>query len=199
MYLLVLLVATVGVALYFWSSYKTTPQRIFMPFLLYVLCNEILAYYMLNHLKLITQPLYNVYTIVAFFVYFYWFWQVLEKPKWIWVFPLLFLSAIVFDDINESFTQSLWSSSVLVLSVMSIFCSLAFFGKLLMSDNVIHYYKMQSFWVVAGVLIFFIGFVPLLLFQGILKGQTQTYQAVLAILNTVYYSFFIIGFYVSSK
>ena len=173
--------------------YKKTKQRLFLFFLIYVIITEasgyILSYYRPNF------PVYNVFTIVSGFFYLFWFRSILNQKKVITIFIVLFFGSIITSFLLEDFFESLWGISLILLAFLILCCVTLYFSKLLNSSTVIEFQKEQQFWICTGLLIFYLGFMPLLLFQdSYFKLVISDYLFAIMTLNSIMYGFFIISF-----
>lgn len=195
-YLAVQLIACV-VAFYYWKYYKGRSMWIFLPFLVYSFINEIAATYMAIHYH--SRVLYNIYTIISFLVYLYFFNKLLKLKVWKWVLLALFLLVYLEEILATGFIKPLMRNSIIVQSVLVLVFTVLYFVRLLQQDTVIHYYRLPEFWIVSGLLMFYIAFTPLMIFVGIGYNFQHIYLAAITVLNLVLYGTYIIGFYVSGK
>lgn len=184
-------------ALYNWKSYKNTALWIFLPFLIYSLINEFLATYIALNFKI--RLLYNVYIMLSFLVYLYWFDRLLNLKMIKWILLGLFIVAVVYDIYSKGVMRPLLKTAVNFQSIMVLVCSFVFFAKLLRSKEVVHYQQLPAFWIVSGMLIFYIGYVPLSLMVGMGFHVDEFYALAIILLNLLLYGCYIIGFYVAGK
>ena len=147
-YLFVQLIACC-VAIYFWRYYKHAVIWIFLPFLLYSFINEISAIVLAKY-HYPVRPLYNIYTLISFGVYLYFFDKLYKLKIWKWVFMVLFLSIWIYDFITKDFCKTMFDNAINALSILILFCSLLYFTKLLKSNEVIHFQLLPEFWIVSG-------------------------------------------------
>ena len=195
-YLFVEFVACIFAVIY-WKNYKHTPLWIFLPFLLYTLVNEFLATHIALEYR--TRIAYNIYIIISFFVYLYWFDKLLKFKFWKWIFLAIFIAAALYDIQTRGFFKPLLKTSVNVQSIMVLGFSLMYFAKLLRKDEVVHYQRLPEFWIVCGMLMFYIGYIPLSFIIGQGYKVQHLYSVAIIILNVLLYGGYIIGFYVSRK
>ena len=189
---------TCSAAIYFWRHYKATVIWIFLPFLLYSFLNEISALVLIKY-HYPVRSLFNIYTLVSFGVYLYFFTKLLNLKILKWVFIALFLSIWFYDFFTKDFFKSMFDNAINALSIMILFCSFLYFTKLLKSNQVIHFQVLPEFWFVSGLLIFHIGFFPLNIYLG--KGYhfLEIYRIAIAILIFLMNIGYTIGFYVSRR
>lgn len=184
-------------AVFYWRHYKMTPLWIFLPFLLYTFFNEITA--LLLSQKYTVRMLYNVYIFVSFIVYLYWFDTLLKLRFWKWMIFIAFCFIVIYDVFVIDVFKSLLKTALNAQAIFLLLFSLLFFVKLLKSNEVIHFQRLPEFWIVSGLLMFYIGFVPLSLYLGKGYNILGVYYVAIGILNFLMYSGFIIGFYVSGR
>ena len=197
-FLLVQIFACIA-ALFFWKQYKHTPLWIFLPYLIYTVLNELTATVMVwNEVKNV-RILYNVYCAVSFGVYLYFFDQLIKLKFWKWLILLGFVIVILTDIFQRDVTSQLIKNSLLFLAILLFIFSLIYFIKLLNSKEVIHYQKIPEFWIIFGILVFHIAFIPLSLVSGSGYNIQLSYSIVILILNYLMYSCYIYGFYVAGK
>lgn len=190
--------ASCCVAIYYWPHYKNKSIWIFLPFLVYTFLNELLAMMLSFHFRIRNYPMYNVYLIVSFCVYLYWFDQLLRLHFWKWIILLLFSLVVIYDIFIDGFSNGLLKNTLYFQAVLMLTFSLAYFSNLLRRNEVIHYQNLPEFWIVTGLLMFYIGFIPLSIANGTIKMH-NTYMIAINILNYVLYGCYIIAFYVSGR
>lgn len=186
-------------ALFFWKRYKHTPIWIFLPYLIYTVINELTATAMIGNEIKNVRFLYNVYCVVSFCVYLYFFDKLIKLKFWKWLFSLGFLIAVVSDVIQRDIMHQLLKNSLLILAVFLLILSLIYFIKLLNSKEVVHYQRIPEFWIIFGILVFHIAFLPLSFVSGSGYNIQFSYSIVILILNYFMYSCYIYGFYVAGK
>lgn len=184
-------------ALIYWRKYKQSSLWIFWPFLIYTFLNEIFATYLALNFKI--RILYNLYIIVSFLVYLYWFDKLLKLKFWKWIIMFLFCFVVFYDIQDKGIIKPLLKTAVNFETAIVLILSVVFFMKLLRKDEVIEYYKLPEFWVVSGLLMFYLGFVPLSLIVGMGYKIEDLYIISIIFLNFLLYCGYIIGFYVSGK
>ncbi|MBL4746369.1 MAG: hypothetical protein JKY08_08360 [Flavobacteriaceae bacterium] len=183
-----------------WKNYKNTTERYFVFFLLYVLFTEFIGYMIPNLYHINSQFVYNIFITLSYSFYLYWFSCFLKRPKLIRLLCLLFFSSIVCSLIFEDFFQHLWGYAFKTGAVLFLYCATLYYSDLLKQDAVINYLTSRKFWIISGLLIFHIGFLPLEMLQR-QKGivSSLNYRMALTFLNTILYGFITFGFYAGSR
>ena len=181
-------------AVLMWRKAKNTKQKHFVYFLGFVLVIELLGYGIPQIFQIKSQFIYNCFTVISLLFYLFWFRKILVNKKIINLFVILFLIATCTAIFIEDFWLSLWRIPLITGIIMILICAIIFYYELLQSDKIINYRESQTFWIVTGLLIFYIGFLPLLLFQPYLKVSKISYRIPITILNIIMYGFFIKSF-----
>ncbi|MFA7447544.1 MAG: hypothetical protein WCY77_03835 [Weeksellaceae bacterium] len=186
-------------AIYKWKSIRKTPLWIFLPFLIYSFLNEVTTTALYSFTSINFRYLYNIYCIVSFFVYLYWFDRILKLKLWKWIVTLVFLGAVVYDVITSDSLKQLIKTALLVQAIILLIFSVIYFVRLLNKEEVVHYQLIPEFWIILGLLVFHIAFVPLFLLTGLGYNIQKAYSIAINILNYILYSSYILGFYVAGK
>lgn len=197
-FLLIQLLACLA-AIYKWKSIRKTPLWIFLPFLIYSFLNEVTTTAFYSFTSINFRYLYNIYCIVSFFVYLYWFDRILKLKLWKWIVTLVFLGAVVYDVITSDSLKQLIKTALLVQAIILLIFSVIYFVRLLNKEEVVHYQLIPEFWIILGLLVFHIAFVPLFLLTGLGYNIQKAYSIAINILNYILYSSYILGFYVAGK
>lgn len=197
-FLLIQLLACLA-AIYKWKSIRKTPLWIFLPFLIYSFLNEVTTTALYSFTSINFRYLYNIYCIVSFFVYLYWFDRILKLKLWKWIVTLVFLGAVVYDVITSDSLKQLIKTALLVQAIILLIFSVIYFVRLLNKEEVVHYQLIPEFWIILGLLVFHIAFVPLFLLTGLGYNIQKAYTIAINILNYILYSSYILGFYVAGK
>jgi len=197
-FLLIQLLACLA-AIFKWKSIRKTPLWIFLPFLIYSFLNEVTTTALYSFTSINFRYLYNIYCIVSFFVYLYWFDRILKLKLWKWIVTLVFLGAVVYDVITSDSLKQLIKTALLVQAIILLIFSVIYFVRLLNKEEVVHYQLIPEFWIILGLLVFHIAFVPLFLLTGLGYNIQKAYTIAINILNYILYSSYILGFYVAGK
>lgn len=187
-------------AIRYWKNYRNSTLWIFLPFLIYSFLNELIAFLLLNmKIEMNVRFMYNIYIIVCFFVYLYWFDSLLKLKYWKWILTLIFIGLLVYDGIKSDFMTQLSKTALFFQAIIILFFSLFYFIRLLKSNAVIHFQKKPEFWIIMGLLVFYIAFIPLSLVSGKGLNIQLAYGIAINILNYILYTCYCIGFYVTGK
>lgn len=184
-------IAAFVVAVISYNKTKHTTQQHFVYYLGFVMLVELFGYLIpqLFHVK--SQFVYNIYVIVSFLFYLLWFRRILKHNKAIPFFIIVFAISVFLAIIYEDFWQSLWKIPLITGTILLLISSVLYYKELLQSNAILDYKKSQTFWIVTGLLIFHIGFLPLLLAQPYIKVSRLPYRMAIMILNILLYGFII--------
>ena len=162
-------------------------QRHFAYYLGFVLLIEATANTMRIGFNLSNLPVYNLFTVVSFLFFFYWFYTQLRKTFVLWFssgFMIITLyNLVTVHPLKEFLYLTLYSGAVLVL----IF-TIAYFYRLLNAEESIHFYKIQAFWICTGLLIYYIGILPLMALLEFPGFNRVHFQFAIMILNIFQYA-----------
>jgi len=200
----ILLHLTQGFALFFaikfWDRYKNGDQRFFLHFMIYVVISEIIAFCLGYFTTVNNTFIYNIYVLICFVFYFYWFLKVQPaKKSMIKIIMIIFIVSYIYAVFQRQFFSSIMMVPFLV-GTLSILILVSFlFTDMLKSEDVTEFKNSQKFWFATALLIFNIGFLPILFFQSVLDSHSSYHGLIMMILNVLLYGCFIIGFSVKIK
>lgn len=167
-----------------WTYYKQSNQRLFLGFLAYVLLTEVLGLVLSDN----DVAVYNTFTIISGYTYLYWFYLTIQRQKLVLILIAVFTLSLGYSFFFLNFTQGLWLEALMVISASLLLCCLVYYYELLNSIKVIQYQKLQQFWISTGILVFYLGFLPLIVFQRyFIKVIPGEYQIAITVLNVALY------------
>lgn len=187
------------VAIKHWNVYRSSSQNYFMHFMYYVVFHETLSIILRYVLGYKTEMLNNIYTIISFLFFYWWFYKILKAKKIILWMAFLFLISITISIINEHFLEKLWKTPLITGTFSILILVSLLFSEMLKNNEIINYFKSQRFWFATGLLIFYIGFLPVLFFQNVINTKSAHYGLIMTFLNVMLYGSFIIGFLCQPK
>ncbi|RAJ18093.1 hypothetical protein LY08_00366 [Olleya aquimaris] len=183
-------IAALVAAILSWKKYKNTTEKYFLFFLIYIVLNEITGYVIGGD----NLYIYNIYTVLSISFYLFWFHQILNNKGLIKILGFLFLITIVYTAVKQDFWTSLWTFPFIPSSIIIIICSTLFFNSFLNNLKAISYTNSQQFWIVTGLLIFYVGFLPIALTWGMIKPGSYPFRLIIMTLNLLLYGFYIKSF-----
>lgn len=181
-------------AINYWKYIKNSPYRLFLSLLIIVVITEPAASLIKEVFKLKNYAVYNVLSVFSFFIYLYWFKRINSKNNFINISLIVFALATVISAFTESFFYSIWSIAWFIGAILVLLNSVVFYSELLNKKEVVKFTNLPEFWIVTGLLVYHIGFLPMLLFKEYIGANTLYYRIPILILNVILYGSFIIAF-----
>lgn len=185
---LVFQIAALAAAIWYWHVYKNTTQRYFLWFLIYVVCNEIIGIAYQHIFDHHNDIVHNIFILISFPFYFWWFYQILQKRKWFaQVLFVVFMIAFLYDLFNKNPFDYLFLNPMIAGAFCLLILTISYFVELLNTNSTTSFANSQKFWIVTGLFSFYIGLIPLLLFHRYLDYGGDFYGIVITVLNAVLY------------
>ena len=182
-----------------WNENKHSAQRYFLHFMVFVAVVEISANLSRIYTNLGHSYIYNVYIIVSFLFFFSWFYTIVKPKKmFYWIFGI-YAIAIIISVSTESFTKNLLHITLYVGTLLILFLATMYFKSLLEKKEVVHFHKLQPFWIATGLLIFYVGFLPVQFLRGLEGFDRVNFQFIMMVLNIFLYGCFVIAFLCPQK
>lgn len=182
------------VSIIYWQRYKHSQQRYFPVYMGFVLLIECLATINVRFWHSNPTHIYLIYTNISVLYFLNWFKLILERA----ILPLLsmitFLVFSTLGTISLGISGGILHSLVSAGSILILVNSFAYFMELLRSNEVIRFLRLQQFWIVAGLVLFYIGFFPVHILQPYVSQNKFWITLFITILNVLQYGFFTISF-----
>lgn len=188
-------------AVWFYPCYKKTTEKIFVFFLGYTLLTELVGLYTAYVLKVNFTINHNVFIIVSFLVYFYWFYKILiskQQKKLVVVLSGVFLIVGIYNFVTQKHTN-FHAITFIIGALGNIITSLLFFTQLLNDKLQIEVKHNLKFWIATGLLLFNVGMVPLMVFSEEFNAYNKLRIAILVVLNIILYTCYSLGFILCKK
>lgn len=194
-YTLVLELITALIATINWRKYSRTTEKYFLHFIWLTFFTDffgsiILAYCFNSN----NYALYNSYKIFVLLFLLNWYHTILKNNVIVNYALIVYLISLFFSFYYESFFYNLQKINFLTGSLILVVCSFTYFIEILKSEILYSLRRSLPFWITIGNLLFFIGVIPLILLFDKLRITYLSFNIVLAILNTILYTSYIIGF-----
>lgn len=181
-------------AINFWKYYKKTPTKVFLWLLVMVLISELLATALKEIFYLKNFAVYNLLTIVTFLIYLNWFKSVNVKQHFVKISFIIFILTIGYSLFVTNFFNELFSIVWFIGAILIMLNAILFYYNLLQNKDVITYSHSPQFWIATGLLIYHIGYLPMLLFKDYIGSNTLYYRLPILLLNFILYGSFIKSF-----
>ena len=184
-------------AIWCWKHYKNSTQKYFLHYTIFVVLIEFFAI-LFKDTENSNYFVYNIYILISFLFYFYWFSLVLPiQKKWIFGLISMFLGAYFLSFLNEDIMSQILHLPINVGTILLLFCIISLFSSLLTNKDEIDFLKSQKFWIATGMLIFYLGYLPIQYLPPLGKSFKLDYSFIITLLNVIYSLCLTISFYVS--
>jgi hypothetical protein len=196
--LMELLAAIVG--LIYYPKLKNTYWKWFVYYLVAIFCLEAFSEWGMSNASSFRRYYFDFFVIPLEFIFMYWLYayQSLQRKKMFWIFTSIYIGSFIphLFYLNEvrminSLSYTLGDLLLLILVIKEYF-------KQLQSDNILNFKTNKMFYINAGVMLFYIGTLPLFAFDKFLyenaKNIWQYYYTFFLIANCVMYGLFAVSF-----
>lgn len=183
-------------ALIHFKKYKYTKEKKFLFFLWIVVVIELIGSISNTYYKKTLVELFNIYIVLSFIFYFFWYHSILINLKHKNILKVLSGIYLIIT-IKELLTQNLdtyLSTTFIVGAIIVLILSFFYYSQLLKSNKVLHIKHNLRFWIATGLMLFNIGMVPFIFFSTQLYSYNEVYMGILGVLNFVLYFCYSIGF-----
>jgi len=183
-------------AIIYWKYYKNTNQRYFLQLIILIFLSEILSTTLKEVYGIPNYFIYNILSFVTQLFYLIWFYKISDEKFILKVGILIYGLSVIYCLIFNSFLGGLYKMMWYTGAILILFNAIFYFNKILKKDEIIYYQKNQVFWIVTGLLIYHLGYLPLLFFIDVelFKSNTLYYRIPVLLLNLVLYGCFIKSF-----
>lgn len=193
-------IAAIIASIYF-EKYRKSSEKYFVFFLWFTFLIEITASIIKSNYPNTVSWLYNVYSFVSVGFYFYWYYEIL-KTKHLRIAVIVFSVLFVFITtlayvLPEEFKNR--GYAFVVGSIGLLVLILFHFYQLLNSNEVLVIKHKLSFWISTGLLLFYVGIIPLVLLSKTLTISPLSNVIIKISLNIILYGCYIIGFIWTKK
>ncbi|WP_010522470.1 hypothetical protein [Aquimarina agarivorans] len=178
-----------------WNKYKHTTERKFIYFFWIVFFVDTLGTTMAYITKINNQFIYNSLLIFYFVFFTIWYKSVLKnKNQLLAIVLVIYLILLGISFVKEGFTETLQTISYFGTCLAVITYAVSYYFQLLNSEKILGLKTNLPFWITMGNIIYFVGLLPLVLFQKYLNISLLSYSIILTLLNWVTYTCYILGF-----
>lgn len=183
-------------AIVYYKKYSQSPEKYFLFFLWYTFLIDLLGAVVGDVFKQNNYWVYNSYIITSFLFYFGWYYTILRRQnfkKTVLVFAGVFIAVAIISLFLESWKEY-HAFTFVVGAVFLLVLTLFHFHQLLNSDEVLIVKHKLSFWISTGLLLFYMGMIPLIFLIEYASIENINIIIILISLNLILYSLYIIGF-----
>ncbi len=179
-----------------YKKIKNSKEKYFIYLLFYTFINELIGNYFIYFEKVNFSIIYQVFAIISFLFYNWWFNTILISSYQKLIIKLgsiIFIILSIYNLISYSwdeyhYTTFLYGAFILILS------ALFYFAQLLNDKEEIDVIYNLRFWITTGLLLFHVGMIPLTLFSEQFDGNNEIRIIILVTLNLILYACYSIGF-----
>ncbi len=153
-------------------------------------------------------PIYNLYYIVSFAFYIFYFRNYFKKKEFIVSSNLMILLYVVGSVVSLFLTDAFFlrvSSFIYIVGSILIFLGVIFyFFEIFKSDKILTFYKSITFYVSIGAIIFHLSVTPIFIYGSYYSNSkdpefVQIYKIILTVANIFMYTCYTIGFIICSR
>lgn len=179
-----------------YHKYKDTSEKFFLHFLGYTFLTELIGLYTAYVLEINFTVIYNIFIIVSFLYYFYWFYTVLKVKNQRIVIVFLSILFFIFGVYNFITIDhyNFHGNTFVFGALVNVLTSFFLFAQLLNDKEQIEIRHNLKFWIATGLLLFNVGIVPLMMFSEQFNAYHNVRTVILQALNVILYSCYSLGF-----
>ncbi|MFK5973047.1 MAG: hypothetical protein QM485_07175 [Flavobacteriaceae bacterium] len=187
---------TAVLATVLFKKYTDSREKYFLYFLWFTVFVEIGGALMRYVFSVENFWLYNFYMVISFLFYFYWYYLILKQKnvqRTVLVFSVVFTGVALWNLVFQSWAEY-HQYTFVVGALFTLIVTVFHFWQLLYSNQILVIQYKLSFWISSGLLLFYIGMVPLMLLSRYFKLTGSSYYILIISLNGILYGCYIIGF-----
>ncbi|RKN82633.1 hypothetical protein [Ulvibacterium marinum] len=180
-----------------YKSYKDSKEKYFLYFLSFTFLADFTGSLLGDFFGVNSYWLYNLYMVISFLFFYYWYGSILNEVKHrtvVGLFTIIFLGVAIWNFVFESW--ELYHKYTFVAGAFfTLVCAIFHFWQLLNSDEVLEVKYKLSFWISTGLLLFNMGMIPFMLLSEYFDFSSNAYYIFIIIgLNLILYGCYSIGF-----
>jgi hypothetical protein len=198
----ILLITTIFTSFYFKNKFENSIYKYFAYFLVFLCITETLSQIFNKNNALV----YNFYTLISFNFYFIFYYQIFRDKTNKQKIILFFISFILFylmDSffITKDISHHLLNNTVVFGSFLTIIMLILFLFEIIKNETVVFNIKKTFiFWISVGLLLFYIGILPIMITIYYLKtDNNQIYSVIITLLNYIMLGSFSYGYIYSDE
>lgn len=178
-------------------------DKFFRYILIYIICTETLGEIIPMYSDISNYFIYNIYSIVIYFLYIQ-LTSILIKTvvfrKVLNYFSIMLILFFVADNLwNRNFFTEIQMNTYFLGAIFLIISVAGFLYEIINTDKIVIFYKLRSFWVSMGLLLFYVPLIPVIVcFKSELLNVDIRFILTLT-LNFIMHFCFIISFLCTKK
>ena len=189
----------------YWSKWKNSPVKYFIIYLAVIAAAEFTGNMMGNaNLSVLKNYWYKLFVLPFEFLFLaFFFWKhVVSGPgkNLIPVMALIYAGSFIIEGLFLDYPTLPFSSfSYSIANILLLLMIIMYYKRLVNSEKLIFFYKEPFFWIVTGLLIFYLGSFPYYLLFNMLVNKFYEeiylpFQVIVICLNYIMYAIFIFTF-----
>ncbi len=177
--------------------------KFFRYIMIYIVCTETLGYVVYEYIGFPNNFIYNIYSLVIYILYIQ-LTNMLVKSvllkKVLNYFSIILILFFLADNLwNRNFFTELQMNTYFLGAVFLIISVAGYLYEIINTDKIVIFYKLRSFWVSMGLLLFYVPFIPVIVcFNYELLNDNIRHILTLS-LNFIMHFCFIISFLCTKK
>ncbi len=187
-----------------WRGSSSFSFDVFFRYILcYIMVNETLGIIVQLYTPYSNFFLYNIYSFIIFILFIQLFYRHTNSVKWkkrMNVFSVLLVLIFIAENLylRNLFTEMQFYTYIpgaifLILTVSG------YLYEIIDSDRIIYFYKLRSFWVGMGLLLFYVPFIPILVSYNYELFDLNVQTTLILSLNIIMHVCFIISYLWAEK
>jgi hypothetical protein len=186
------------IAAIYYRKYKNSTEKYFLYLIWITFLLEAVGGLLKTAYPAHVNSMFVVFTFASFLFYFYWYYTILEG-KIVKNTAIFFALAFVLVSLYSYTVAGARGFAFVTGAVCILILTVVHFYQLLNSNEVLIIKYKLSFWISTGLLLFYVGIIPLVLLAKPLVIKPLSYKIVLVSLNCILYGCYIVGFIWTKK
>ena len=194
-----LMAIALAIAIWRHNVLKNTTQSHFVYYLSIMIGIEIGASWCLGFFGN-NVLIYNFSDFFTSSFFCYWFYRILHKKRWVFVLGTLLLVSLVISLLVENWLKDFNVIFLFCSTITLIILAFRFYIEFLNQDELVDFRKNSRFWITTGILIYFLGYLPVQVSISKVDGDlADMLYTVIAFLNIPFYGCIIIALLCQQK
>ncbi len=171
--------------------------------LIYIICTETLGYAIPRYSGFSNNFIYNIYSLVIYILYIQLTNMLINSDtikKVLNYFSIVLLLFFLADNLwNRNFFSEIQMNTYFLGAIFLIISVAGFLYEMINTDKIVIFYKLRSFWVSLGLLLFYVPFIPVIVCFNYKLLSIDIRNILILSLNFIMHFCFIISFLCTKK
>lgn len=155
------------VAAYNYKKVLRSDIKVLLYVVLLAVVIEFSSFFFLNYTEYGTLFIYNISDILFYSLFWNLFYRIIKRRILVLVVGIVYLMAILFSIIFEDIYWTFYQVAPIVGACMTIVLVITFYIQLLKKEVYFNFSKLPSFWAVTGLLVYSVGYLPILIYYSL--------------------------------